>query len=53
MAAGRSDLADMARPFAKWSTEITHAEQVPSVIRRAFQEAKTPPTGPTFISMYV
>ena len=51
MAAGRSDLADMARPFAKWSTEITHAEQVPSVIRRAFQEAKTPPTGPTFISM--
>lgn len=51
MAAGRSDLADMARPFAKWSTEITHAEQVPSVIRRAFQEAKTPPTGPTFVSM--
>ena len=51
MAAGRSDLADMARPFAKWSTEITHAAQVPSVIRRAFQEAKTPPTGPTFISM--
>lgn len=48
---GRSDLADMARPFSKWSTEITHAEQVPSVIRRAFQEARTVPTGPTFVAM--
>ena len=51
LAPGRSDLADMARPFAKWSTEITHAEQVPSVIRRAFQEARTVPTGPTFVAM--
>ena len=45
---GRSDLANMARPYAKWSTEITHAEQVPAVIRRAFQEARTVPTGPVF-----
>lgn len=51
MAAGRSDLAEMARPFAKWSTEITHAEQVPSVIRRAFQEARTAPTGPVFVAV--
>ena len=51
IAPGRSDLADMARPYAKWSTEITHAEQVPSVIRRAFQEARTAPTGPTFVAM--
>ena len=51
LAPGRSDLADMARPYAKWSTEITHAEQVPSVIRRAFQEARTAPTGPTFVAM--
>lgn len=51
MAAGRSDLAEMARPFAKWSTEITHAEQMPSVIRRAFQEARTAPTGPVFVSI--
>tara|TARA_Y100001934_G_C12324065_1_gene761616 strand:+ start:225 stop:1847 length:1623 start_codon:yes stop_codon:yes gene_type:complete len=51
LAPGRSDLADMARPYAKWSSEITHAEQVPSVIRRAFQEARTVPTGPTFVAM--
>ena len=48
---GRSALAELARPFAKWSAEITHAGQVPSVIRRAFQEAKTSPTGPVFVGM--
>ncbi len=51
MAPGRSDLAEMARPFAKWSTEITHAEQMASVMRRAFQEARTAPTGPVFVSV--
>ena len=51
LAPGRSDLANMARPYAKWSTEITHAEQVPAVIRRAFQEARTVPTGPVFVAM--
>ena len=51
MAAGRSDLADMAAPFAKWSAEISHPEQVPSVMRRAFQEARTPPTGPVFVAV--
>ncbi len=51
MAPGRSDLADMARPFAKWSSEISHAEQVPSMVRRAFQEARTPPTGPVFLAV--
>jgi benzoylformate decarboxylase len=51
LAGGRSDLADMAAPFAKWSAEVSHPEQVPSVMRRAFQEAKTPPTGPVFIAL--
>ena len=51
LAPGRSDLSDIARPYAKWSTEITHAEQVPAVIRRAFQEARTVPTGPVFVAM--
>ena len=48
---GRSDLAELARPFSKWSAEITHAGQVPSVVRRAFQEARTSPTGPVFVGM--
>ncbi len=50
MAEGRSDLAEMARPFTKWSAEVTHPEQFPSMIRRAFNEARTPPTGPVFLA---
>ena len=51
LAGARSDLADMAAPFAKWSAEVTHPEQVPSIMRRAFQEARTPPTGPVFVAL--
>ena len=51
LASGRSDLARMAEPFAKWSVEITRADQIPSVVRRAFREASTPPTGPVFIGI--
>ena len=45
----RTDLADMVRQFTKWSVEATHPEQVPGVMRRAFQEAKNPPSGPVFV----
>ena len=46
---GRSDLVEMVRQFTKWSGEVVHAEQMPGMVRRAFNEAKTPPTGPTFV----
>ena len=49
LAEGRSDLADMVRQFTKWSVEVIHPEQTPGVLRRAFQEAKTAPTGPVFV----
>ena len=49
LAEGRTDLAELVRQFTKWSVEVTHPEQVPGVVRRAFQEAKNPPTGPVFI----
>ena len=49
LAEGRSDLARMCEPFTKWSVEITHPEQFPSVLRRAFTAARTPPTGPVFV----
>ena len=49
LAEGRTQLDEMTRLFTKWSAEITHPEQVPSVIRRAFTEAKTPPTGPVYV----
>ena len=50
LAHGRTDLADMTRQFTKWSVEVTHPEAVPVVLQRAFNEAKTPPTGPTFVA---
>lgn len=47
----RTDLADMVRQFTKWTAEATHPEQVPFFLRRAFNEAKTPPTGPTYVGL--
>ena len=51
VAEGRTDLVDLTRPFSKWGAEVTNADQIPAVMRRAFREAKTPPTGPTFVSL--
>ena len=50
LARGRTDLAGIVRPLTKWSAEATHPQQVPGILRRAFNEAKTPPTGPTFVA---
>ena len=50
LAEGRTDLVEMVSQFCKWSAEVTHPEQVPGVMRRAFNEAKTPPTGPVYIA---
>ena len=44
------DLVQMTRQYTKWSHEIHHAADIPGAVRRAFNEAKTPPTGPTFLS---
>ena len=50
LAEGRTDLVEMVSQFCKWSAEVTHPEQVPSVMRRAFNEAKTPPMGPVYVA---
>ena len=44
------DLVQMTRQYTKWSHEIHHAADIPAAVRRAFNEAKTPPTGPAFLS---
>ena len=49
LAQGRTDVAEMPRIFTKWSAEVTHPEQIGSATRRAFSQARTPPTGPTFL----
>jgi len=41
----------MVKEFTKWSAEVTHIEQLPEMTMRAFKEASTPPTAPTFLSI--
>jgi benzoylformate decarboxylase len=45
------ELVRLAGPFTKWATEIIHAEDFPTVFRRAFKLATQPPTGPVFVSL--
>jgi benzoylformate decarboxylase len=44
-------LPEIARPLVKWSTEVTRADDLPRVVRRAATVALTPPTGPVFLSL--
>ena len=44
-----TDLANMVRPVTKWAVELDHADQIPSVIRRAFNEANSHPKGPVYV----
>ncbi len=50
LAEGRSHLPGMVSQFTKWSAEVTNPGQIPSAVRRAFNEAKTTPTGPVFLA---
>ncbi len=45
------DLATMARPFVKWSVEVTRLADLPRIVRRAAKVALTPPMGPVFLSL--
>ena len=48
-----SDLPPVARPFVKWSHEITRLEDLPRAVRRAVKTAHAHPSGPVFISLPV
>ena len=48
-----SDLPPVARPYVKWSHEITRLEDLPRAVRRAAKTAMAHPTGPVFISLPV
>ena len=45
------DLAAMAAPVTKWSTEVRNADEMDEVMRRAFKVANDPPYGPVFVSL--
>lgn len=47
------DMVSVTRPWTKWSVELDRLEDLPNTIRRAIQAARTPPTGPVFVSMPV
>ena len=44
-----TDLANLVRPVTKWAVELTLPDQIPSVIRRAFNEANSHPKGPVYV----
>ena len=44
-----TDLANLVRPVTKWAVECTLPDQIPSVIRRAFNEANSHPKGPVYV----
>jgi benzoylformate decarboxylase len=48
-----SDLPPVARPYVKWSYEITRPEDLPRAVRRAAKTALAHPSGPVFMSLPV
>jgi len=47
----QGDLVAIASPATKWAREINTPEQIPVLVRRAFQDSLAPPTGPVFLSL--
>jgi benzoylformate decarboxylase len=45
------EIVGIGGPHTKWSTEIVHAADLPTVLRRAFKMALQPPTGPVLVSV--
>jgi benzoylformate decarboxylase len=45
------DLEAMTDQFCKWSAEVLDVSAMPTMLRRAFRVAMTPPTGPVFLGL--
>ncbi len=45
------NLVKIAEPAVKWAYEIIHADDVPTLVRRAMQDSTAAPTGPVFLSL--
>ncbi|MBV1832507.1 thiamine pyrophosphate-binding protein [Novacetimonas pomaceti] len=45
------DLVSIATPAVKWAQEVMHADQLPILVHRAFNDAMAAPTGPVFLSL--
>lgn len=47
------DMVDQVRQYTKWAWEVRQASEVAAAMSRAFRIARTPPTGPVFLSLPV
>lgn len=45
------DLVEMAGPLVKWAREVRRADDLGTLLRRAFRDAAHQPTGPVFVSI--
>ncbi len=45
------DLVGIAGPAVKWAREVTHPDQLPTLLRRAFHDCTAAPSGPVFLSL--
>lgn len=45
------DLVGLATGVSKWAHEVRTLDELPTMLRRAFQDAATPPAGPVFLSI--
>ncbi|ARO15240.1 thiamine pyrophosphate protein TPP binding domain protein [Ketogulonicigenium robustum] len=45
------DLVGLAAPTVKWAREVTTADQLPVLVRRAFHDSNAAPSGPVFLSL--
>ncbi|MFQ6029125.1 MAG: thiamine pyrophosphate-binding protein, partial [Dehalococcoidia bacterium] len=45
----KTELDELVRPVTKWAVELTLPEQIPSALRRAFNEANSHPKGPVYV----
>ncbi|MFY9609386.1 MAG: thiamine pyrophosphate-binding protein [Blastocatellia bacterium] len=48
-----ADMIELARQHTKWAWEVRTAAEIPRAMARAFAIARTPPTGPVFVSLPV
>lgn len=45
------DIVSIGAPVMKWAQEVTSADQLPVLVRRAFHAASYPPAGPVLLSL--
>jgi benzoylformate decarboxylase len=45
------DLVRIAGPAVKWAQEVAHADQLPILLRRAFNDVRAAPSGPVLLSL--